>query len=251
MTKVSGLGDDLFAGGWHIGGDIQSLTVNGGPNPLDVTDITQSGHARLGGLRAGSIKVVAYHDNATTGTTSEHLAFAPLPTADVIGTYLRGQVIGNPAACCNARQVDYNPTRGTDGSLTFTVDMESDAYGVEWGTQLTAGARTDTAATNGTSNDFGGASNSFGAQAYLQATALTGTDVTVTLQDSADNVSFANIAGGGFAQITGGLPAAQRIATASNLQIRRYVRAITTTTGGFTSFTFQVTIVINATSVVF
>src|SRR5262249_36026286 len=154
------------------------------------------GHARLGGLRSGSIKVVAFHDNAVSGTTSEHLAFAPLPVADVIGTYLRGQAIGNPAACCTSRQVDYNPTRGTDGTLTFAVDLESDGFGLEWGTQLTAGARTDTVATNGTANDFLAASNSFGAQAYLQATALTGTDVTVTLQDSADNITFANIAGG-------------------------------------------------------
>ena len=36
---------------------------------------------------------------------------------------------------------------------------------------------------------------SFGVQAYLQVFSFTGTDVTITIQDSADNSSFANITG--------------------------------------------------------
>lgn len=252
MAKTSGLGDDFFIDGWHIGGDIQSLVINGGPAALDLTDITQSAHGRAGGIRAGAIKVVSFHDNALTGVvTSEHNAFSTLQTVDQVATYCRGQAIGNPAACCNAKQVNYDPTRAADGMLTFAVDNEGDGFGTEWGIQLTNGLRTDTAATNGASNDFGAASNSFGAQAYLQATALTGTDVTVTLQDSADNSTFANITGGAFPQITGALPNSFRIATANNLQIRRFVRAITTTIGGFTSFAFQVTIAVNQVATVF
>ena len=54
MAKTTGLGDDLYVAGFHIGGDIRQVVLNGGPtNQLDVTDITQSAHSRLGGLRNG------------------------------------------------------------------------------------------------------------------------------------------------------------------------------------------------------
>ena len=79
----------------------------------------------------------------------------------------------------------------------------------------------------------------YGAQAYLQVTAFTGTDVTVTLQDSADNSSFSNIASGAFAQTTAA-NTTQRIALSNSATVRRYVRAITTTVGGFTTATFGV-----------
>lgn len=82
-------------------------------------------------------------------------------------------------------------------------------------------------------------SSAFGAQAYLQVTAFTGTDVTITLQDSADNTTFTNIASGAFAQTTAP-HTTQRIALSNAATVRRYVRAITTTTGGFTSVTFGV-----------
>jgi hypothetical protein len=248
ISKQSGLGDDFYWAGYRIGGDIQDVMVHGGPAPLDVTDITQSGHARLGGLRDGGIQLTTFMDPSAG---QEHAAFSSLPAADEIGTYLRGQAIGNPAACCVAKQLNYDPTRASDGMLTFKVEGQGDGYGLEWGIQLTNGLRTDTAATNGTSRDFTAASPSFGAQAYLQAVSFTGTDVTVKLQDSADNATFADVTGGAFTQITGGTPKAQRIATSASLQIRRYVRVSTVTTGGFSSLAFQVTVVVNQTATVF
>lgn len=83
-------------------------------------------------------------------------------------------------------------------------------------------------------------STAFGAQAYLQVMAFTGTDATVVLQDSADNSTFANIASGSFAQITGTTPQGQRIALSNTATVRRYLRVITTTSGGFTQLKFAV-----------
>jgi Bbp16-like protein len=104
--------------------------------------------------------------------------------------------------------------------------------------------RTDTGATAGASLD-GGASTAFGAQAYLHVMApFTGTDVTVKLQDSADNATFADVASGAFAQTTAG-QTWQRIALTNTATLRRYVRATTITTGGFTSASFAVVLVRN------
>jgi hypothetical protein len=242
VAKQSGLGDNFYLHGYDVSGDIGSISTSGGPALLDVTGIDKSAYERIGGLRTGGMSWSAFFNPASTRA---HPRMATLPRTDVHCAYFRGTTLGNPAACMVAKQIGYDGARGGDGSFTFAVEAQSNAYGLEWGRSLTAGVRTDTAATNGTGIDTT-ASADFGAQAYLQAFAFTGTDVTVKIQDSADNVSFADVAGLAFTQLTAGRTA-ERIATGNTATIRRYVRATTVTTGGFTSLAFSVVIVKNTT----
>lgn len=213
MTKQTGLGDHLAFGGYLIGGDVQSVSLHGGCAVIDVTDITQSAHSRLGGLRDGELELTAFFDNAAGAA---HAALSPLTLNDVITSYLRGQAIGNPVLCQQSRQLNYDPARGNTGELTEKVTCQADRYGQEWGVQLTAGPRTDTAAANGASLNRSAASL-WGAQAYLQAIALTGTDVTVTVQHSPDNATWSTLLA--FAEIVSSAsnlpPSAQRAATFS------------------------------------
>jgi hypothetical protein len=246
MSKQGGLGARYYLAGNDLSGDIQDVKIASPVGQLDVTDITQSAHSRLGGLRDASMGVTSYFDPSVA-----HPVFAALPTTDVIGTFAVGAAIGSPAASMVGKQLNYDGTRATDGMFTFTVDETANGFGLEWGVLLTAGMRTDTGAVNGTAWDFGGASPSVGAQAYLHVAAFVGTDVTIKLQDSANNSAFSDVTGGGFTQVTGGAPLAQRIATAGNLQVREYVRAVTVTSGGFSSVTFAVVVVVNQTAVVF
>jgi hypothetical protein len=240
MAKQGGLGDALYYGGFDLSGDVQALgNVGGGPALLDFTDITQGAMSRQGGLRDGRLEWTSFF-NPGIAANAAHGLLSALPRGDVLVTYCRGTVLGASAACLNGKQVNYDGTRGADGSFMFAVSGQANAFGLEWGKLLTAGMRTDTAATLGTSIDTG-AALSFGAQAYLHVNALTGTDVTVKVQDSADNTTFADVAGLSFTQVTSG-PSTQRIATANNAAIRRYIRAVTVTTGGFTSATFAVVI---------
>jgi hypothetical protein len=243
--KSSGLGDALYIQGFNASGDIQQLgNIGGGPALLNFTGIDKSAYERQGGLRSGQFEMTTYFNTvAVTGGLHEKLS--ALPRTDVVMTYCRGTTLGDPAASLIGKQVNYDPTRGDDGMLTFGVSAQSNGYGIEWGRQLTAGVRTDTAATLGTGIDTL-ASASFGGQAYLQVFApFTGTDVTVKIQDSADNATFADVAGFAFTQITGGAPLAERIALSNTTTIRRYVRATTVTTGGFTSLSFSVNVIKN------
>lgn len=238
--KSSGLGDNFYLHGYNVSGDLGSISVSGGPAALEVTGIDKSAYQRIGGLRTGGMTWQAWFNPATD---QGHDRFSTLPTADVIASYFRGTVLGNPAACQVSKQVNYDGNRGDDGAFTFQVDAQCNGFGVEWGRSLTAGVRTDTGATDGASIDTT-ASADFGAQAYLQTFAMTGTDVTVKIQDSANNTDFADVVGLGFTQLTAGR-AAERIATANTATIRRYLRAVTVTTGGFTSLAFAVVIVKN------
>ena len=240
MAKQSGLGDNFYVHGYDVSGDLGSVSVSGGPAALTVTGINKSAHERIGGHRTGVMSWQAWFNPATDRA---HDRFSTLPTTDVHCAYFRGTTLGNPAACQVSKQINYDGSRGDDGAFTFAVEAQCNGFGVEWGRSLTAGIRTDTAATNGTSIDTA-ASADFGAQAYLQAFAFSGTDVTVKIQDSADNSSFTDVAGMAFTQLTAG-NTAERIATANTATIRRYVRAVTVTTGGFSSLAFAVVLVKN------
>jgi hypothetical protein len=245
--KQSGLGDQFLFGGYDLSGEVNALSkISGSLATFDVTPISKSAYVRIGGLRDGGIDFTVLFD---TVAGHSHPVLATLPRTDVVCSYLRGGVLGNPACCQVAKQVDYNPTRGADGMLSSTVSSVANGYGVEWGVQLTAGQRTDTVATTGTGVDLT-ASTSFGCQVYLQVTAFTGTDVTVKLQDSADNATFADLASGTFTQTTAA-NTAQRIAVGGTATVRRYVRATTITSGGFTSATFNVVLVKNVIGVTF
>ncbi len=225
-------------GGRAIGGDINSVGPISSPrNTGENTGITKSAIERQYLGRDGTIGFVAYF-NDETSPAAAHATLSPLPTADTLVTYLRGTSLGGPVACLVAKQINYDGTRPADGSLTFAVNAQANAYGLEWGIGLTAGQRTDTAATNGTSVD-GAAASTFGAQFYLNVQSVTGTSVTVSIEDSADNVSFATVSGMTFTAVTsGGAPAWQRLATANNATIRRYVRAVSA--GTFSQAIFQV-----------
>lgn len=245
MAKQSGLGDAYLVAGTDLSGDTNSLSkIGGGPALLDVTGINVFAHERLGGLRDGGIDWVSFFN-----PTGAHPVLSALPTVDVICTYCRGTTLGNPAAALVAKQLNYDPTRAADGALTATVQAQANGYGLEWGVQLTAGLRTDTAATNGTGVDLG-ASASFGFQAYVQVTSFSGTDATIKIQDSADNSSFTDLSGGAFTAVSAA-PAAERIAVGGTATVRRYVRATTTTTGGFDSVIFNLVLVQNKTVTVF
>jgi hypothetical protein len=243
--KTSGLGDNFYIGGNDISGDVSVLNkISGSQKTLNVTGINVLAMERLGGQRDGAMDFVVYFNPARA-----HPVLSALPTADVQASYRRSTVLGAPAAEIFGRQIDYNPTRATDGSLTVAVSVLGDGFGLEWGVQLTPGLRADVGATNGPAVDTGVAAGS-GAQAYLQVTAFTGTDVTVKVQDSADEVTWADVTGLTFAQTTGA-QTTQRIATSGSQMVRRFLRAVTVTSGGFTECTFAVTVAKNLTATVF
>ena len=244
MAKSGGLGDNLYVGGYDLSGDVGSLDqISGGPALLDVTPLNKSAHVRIGGLRTGDLQFTSYFD-AVAG--AEHPVLSALPRTDVIATYARGTTIGNPAACILGKQINYDPTRDNTGALTVKTEIQSNAYGLEWGTQLTAGLRTDGSATTGPAFD-NTAAGIFGGQVYFQLVSFTGTSVTIDVQS-------ATTSGGSYA--TTGLTSAaltavgsSRVAVTSAATINEFFKVITT--GTFSNAVFSVVVVINKTAVVF
>lgn len=244
MAKTSGLGDNLYVGEYNLSGDINAISnVSGGVGVIEVTSIDKYAHERIGGQRTGAIEFQSYF-NKSAGQA--HPVLAALPTTDRIVSYFRGQAIGNPAASMVAKQINYDGNRANDGDFKFTTSAQSNGYGLEWGLQGTAGMRTDTAATVGAALDSGAATTNFGLQVYYHLIAFDGVDITIKLQESSDNGAdtYANVVGATSGALTA--VGSARIATATNLAVERYLKVVTTTTGGFNSATFAVVVVRNA-----
>lgn len=252
MAKQTGLGDNFYAGGYDLSGDTASVeNVGGGPAALDITGINKSAMERVGGQRSGNIAWTSWFN---TAAKAEHVALSPLPTTDVHVMYFRGTTLGDEAAAIVAKQVNYDPTRNADGVLQFNVDAQANAFGLEWGINLTSGITTlsSAGATTGIEN-VAQASSSFGLQAYLQVIGFTGTDATVIVQESSDDASgdaYANVTGGAFTEVTAAATT-ERIATATNLTVEQWLRTGVTTSAGFSNIQYAVMVVRNAAVPVF
>lgn len=236
ISKGSGLGDQLFIGGLDIGADINSISSLATPRgTLPATDITQSAEARMFGKRDAMADFTAYFDDAANAS---HSTLKTLPRTDVHLMYLRGAGLDKEALGLVGKQVTYDPTRGDDGSFLFGVNVQSSAYGADWSKQLTAGKVTHASATNVTAIDTA-ASKSFGFQAYLQVFSIGSGTATVTIEDSADNVSFTPVTSGAFTNVTAST--VERIQSSSDTgTVRRYVRVATS--GVFTNLVFAVAV---------
>ncbi|MFF6781448.1 hypothetical protein [Streptomyces sp. NPDC012510] len=160
MAISNGLGQAFYYGGYDLSGDTGSAEDIGGGlvGTQDVTTIDLSAFKRIGLLRDGRISWMSFFNDATGRA---HARLSALPTADQHLMWATGTSIGDPAACLVGKQINYDPTRGQDGTLTIAVNAQGNAYGLEWGDLLTAGKRTDTSATNGTAAEFGYDSEDF------------------------------------------------------------------------------------------
>ncbi len=246
MAKTTGLPDNYYVQGYDVSGDTNAISkISGGPAVLDTTTINQSAVSRLGGLRDGSMDFAVFFDAAAG---KEHAALSTLPRTDVVLTYFRGITLGNPAASLNAKQLNYDWTRGADGSLTGAISGQGNSFGLEWGTQITAGLRTDTVNTAGAAVNSNAAATAFGAQGYLQVTALTGANVGVRIEHSTSGTaSWTTLIDFG---VQSGIGGARATTATPTTTVNQFTRATTYGTA-LTTITFATQLSQNVVAVAF
>lgn len=244
MGKESGLGANLYVDGVDLSNDYGAVTtMSKSLKPIPQTGIDKFGPERKGGQLDGEMTGTVFFN-----PTNAHVVYSTLTRNDRIASYLHRPILGSPMGSIVAKQMDYAVKRETDGGIEAEVQLLENAFWFDWGLAVTAGKRTDGVPANGTGVDFGswGAPNNFGLQAYLHVFAFTGTSVTIKLQGSSDNAvgdPYADIVGGGFTLVNG--VTKERIATARNLAVERWVRVVTT--GTFSNVVFAVGVTVNQT----
>lgn len=221
MGKQTGIGAQLFAGQYNLSGDVGAIdTIAWSRDLIDVTTIEDDARSRLPGVMDGTISFTGYFDGAAGHL---HPVLGNLPSTDVILTAAVGTAIGDAAASLIAQTANYNETRGTDGSLALAVTGQaSGGYGTEWGQLLTG--RIVAAPGTASASANGGTATTTGAAAYLHVFGVSAGTVTVSVVDSADDVTFAAVPGLSFTATSAGT--AQRVATSATETIDQYVRYV-------------------------
>jgi hypothetical protein len=155
VGKQSGLGDNFFLQGVDCTFDIASIDTLSTPLSLiEGTSIKQFAEARIAGKRDMASFAFSAFADVNAGVPSVAMAaMESLPRTDVLGSYFHGSAIGNIAFSSIGKQLNWDPTIDTSGSILFKAELQGNAFGGDWGEQVTPGIRTDTAATNGASID--------------------------------------------------------------------------------------------------
>lgn len=252
MTKESGLGQEFYYDGIDLSGDTGAAqNISGGlATVLPVPGINRLAQERIGAGRDGKLIWQSWFNPAVGAA---HKTLSTLPYSDRVGSWVHRPILGRPAACIVGKQNNYDGTREANGNFPFNIEVNGNAFGLEWTEQLTAGLDTFTVTGAGSGLDYGAAvgTTAFGLQAYLQVNAFTGTDATVTIQHSQDDGAgdaYANVTGGAFTQITSA-PGSQRIQTSRTESIERWLRI--NVTGTFSNLVIAVFVAKNLVSTVF
>jgi hypothetical protein len=249
VTKSSGMGDQLWVGGYDVGASTNSIgRISGGPAALDYTDITQLAFDREGGERDGGMDIVSYWNPSAGGS---HDVYSPLPRTDAIATYAHTTLIGGASANLVGKQIGYDGNRTPEGGFLLNVSALANSYGLQWAFQATAGKRTDAAATAAAAvsplDQVTATPGAFGAVMWVHLFSLGSGSVTIKAQESSDNGAdaYADVVGA----TTGALaaaPTALRIATGA-INVERYIKIVTT--GSFTNAVFSVSFARHRTQV--
>ncbi len=151
-TIFNGLAN-LYVAGHDLSGDVGVInSIAGNAAMLDVSTIGSLGMGRLAGRRDSSLSYNAWFD-----PTGSHAYLRNIPADDAPIILAFPPQAGGRAAMLVGRQVSYDLNINADLSAAFAVNMPG-AIGVpvEWGKLITAGKRTDTAATaSGVGIDLG------------------------------------------------------------------------------------------------
>lgn len=231
MAFSHGTSADIYVNGRDLAAYFRAVEMGGMADVVETTTFGDTAKDYIAGIRDGSVSVEGLFDGATSAV-DEVLNTALGSAANSIWVYFpQGETaLGDIGYGMTAVATNYSVASPADGVVSVTGEAQA-AVGRERGKTLhVLGAETTTG--NGTSNDNAAATTA-GASAYIHCTAFTGTSITVTIQDSADNSSFATI--GTFTAIAAA-GSSERIAIAGN--VRRYVRHVRA--GTFTTATFSV-----------
>lgn len=230
MAFVHGKGTGVLVGAY----DLTSYFNNAAPaKTVDASEVTTFGRddkVYIAGREGGTLSLGGFFDGDANAVddrlTASFGAQVPISVA-----WSGFATLGNPAVILQARETSYDITSPAGDAVSVTAQAEADG-GVRMGGVVVAplAARTSTGAL--TSVD-GSASSAFGAKANLHVTAFTGTNVTIKVQHSADNSTFADLIT--FDSVTG---VTTQHSTVSGT-VNRYVR-VNVTAGTFTSVTFAV-----------
>lgn len=193
----------------------------------DATPLEADGRRWVPGHLTGTWRIDGMVDADVFGDLA---ALVQVDDAALVSTAPEGYGAGNEVIFTQARKSQLDHSAPHNNVVSFTAGFQIHDVPLLNGVSL-HDLEAETGASSESSVD-GGASSSAGGWGILHCTAFAGTDLTVTIQDSANNSDWADLVT--FTQLTA---AGQELKAVSGT-VNRYLRA--TWSGTFTSATFAV-----------
>jgi hypothetical protein len=228
VSFVLGAASRLFVNKKAVTSTVAGYTASHSRAYSDVTVMsTLGGINYVPGLMSGTLALRGPQDSVGQGLAAEIEAAKGVDNSFLSTLCPDGTALGAFAITVLGDASDHEIAASVADAVGFTFTAAADES-VDMGF-LAHAYQAETATGNGAAVDRGVATAN-GGVAVLHMPVFTGfTSVTVKLQDSADNATFADLAGATFTAATA--IQAERKFLAAGSAIRRYVRTVTTVVG--------------------
>jgi hypothetical protein len=195
MAKTTGLQTKFYLAGVDMSADVASLTNVGYSQTLaDTTNLSVSAMERIPSTLDGNLSISAFFDQS-----NGHATWVPsgaIPTTD------RNAFVGLSTTVAEAclfgafKQTSYYVSRPDAGSgaITCAIDLAaSDGASPSFAVLQTAGLETNAASETYTAVD-NAASSALGGRMSVQCTSIGSGSITLSLEDSADDITYVSLA---------------------------------------------------------
>lgn len=228
MAFVLGATSRLFVNKKAVSATIAGWTASHQRAYSDVTVVATAGGTNfVPGLMTGALTLRGPQDSVGQGLNAEIEAAKGVDNSFLATVCPDGSALGAFAITVLGDAADHEIAASVSDAVSFTFQANADES-VDMGF-LAHAYQAETATGNGTAVDRGAATAN-GGVAVMHMPVFSGfTSVAVKVQDSADNATFADLAGATFTTATA--IAAERKFLAAGSTIRRYVRTVTTVVG--------------------
>ena len=227
MATVHGLTTEIWLGAYDVSTYFNSASVPSDRDEVDVTGFTATGKTSVLGLKNGMVELGGFFYGGTGEIDEQLSGYFAGSTATPFTLMIGGDTLGNPARIANLLQTAY--TIGANVNDAAKVTAGGKANGGAPRALVLHANQAETTTDFEVGVDWGAASTtSAGFIATLHIFAISGgITVTCKIADSADNVTYADVTGGGFTAATA-IGSEYLTGTAS---VRRYTRSAWTITG--------------------
>lgn len=230
-TFTHGKDAKVFANGYDLSGYLSSVSVSGEADTAETSTLGSTAKTYIAGLKDATLSAEGFF-SAEVGGSDVRLA-SQLGTEVVFTVVLSADAVGAMGYGMKAIETTYEAGAEIGGAVA--VSMEGQSTVGQEPIRVLHALGAETATGTGTSVD-NGASSTNGYAAYLHVTSASGStpSLTVKVQHSADNSSWADLAT--FTAVTAA-NAYERVTGSGT--VNRYIRAQFTISGSTPSFTFH------------
>lgn len=227
-TFIAGKDNKILFGAYDLTSYFNSANFSREQAVNETTTFGSSQATYIGGIESASASLTGFWDGGSDAVDEELQAIIGSVSATPLSIYQGGDTAGNKVVLLNSKIQNYT----IDSSVADAVGISATFTGDNFGNGKSLYALTNISATANTTAVDMGASSSLGGQAFLHCTAHSSANISVKIQSSADNSSFADVSGFAFTDLSG--ITSERIATTNT--VNRYVRLAITVTSGSATF---------------